>query len=532
MWRLVACICYAGVAPNVFADFSDDLLSLSLDELTNIEVTTVSRKAEPLHYATAAVFVITAEDIRRTGVRSIPEALRMAPGISVAQLDASRWAVTARGFNGQFANKLLVMIDGRTVYSPFFSGVFWDTQDVVLADIERIEVIRGPGGALWGPNAVNGIINVITRHSQDTLGNYILGGAGNEAHGFATLRYGGRLNPATTYRVFAKGFTNDGTIITDADRQGADGWRQARAGFRLDWEGSGRDSLTILADAYHSSSGNSVTEITATAPFLRRRDVDSRLRGFFVQNEWRHRFAPKTILTLRTNVEALERKSAFFELAQQTVNLDMQQTLPLGHRIDLMLGLGLRRHWLAMPVRSLTLGGKPPPIINLGSAFVQGNVHLIPDLLGMTVGTKWSNDSLSASEWQPTVRLRLTPTTRHTLWAAFSRAVHTPSVLESAGRIRVPAALDHTPAVITEFVGNDGVISERLLAYEIGYRWRLPPYFNVDFAGFFHDYAHLLNHRASRLTAIQAALAPRSLFSMNVRSVTLPMLNLAARNWP
>ncbi len=208
---------------------SGDLTELSLEELLEIEVTTVSRKAERWSEAAAAVYVITGDDLRRSGVRSIPEALRMAPGLQVAMVDANKWVVTARGFSGLFANKLLVLIDGRSVYTPLFSGVFWEAQDVVLEDVDRIEVIRGPGGALWGANAVNGIINIITKKAEETQGEFVQAGGGTEERGFGTARYGGRAGERASFRVYGKYFVRDASAgATVSDRR--DGWRVFRGG--------------------------------------------------------------------------------------------------------------------------------------------------------------------------------------------------------------------------------------------------------------------------------------------------------------
>ncbi|MCJ7829965.1 MAG: TonB-dependent receptor plug domain-containing protein [Desulfobacterales bacterium] len=217
-----------------------DLTQLSIEELMDIEITSVSKKAQKLSEAAAAVYVITQEDIRRSGVTSIPEALRMVPGVQVAHLDANKWAVTVRGFNGRFANKLLVLMDGRSLYTPLFSGVFWEMQDTLLEDIERIEVIRGPGATLWGANAVNGVINIITKKAQDTQGMLAVGGGGTEERGFGSLRYGGSIGDSGHYRIYTKYFDRDGGVDLDGNNA-SDDWNMFRAGFRSDWAFAGRD---------------------------------------------------------------------------------------------------------------------------------------------------------------------------------------------------------------------------------------------------------------------------------------------------
>src|SRR5215475_3149936 len=231
-----------------------DLTSLSLEDLMNVQVTSVSRRPQSLAETAAAVFVITQDDIRRSGVTSIPEALRMVPGVEVARIDANKWAITARGFNGRFANKLLVMIDGRSVYTPLFSGVFWDAQDTVLDDIDRIEVVRGPGASLWGANAVNGVINIVTKRARDTQGALLVAGGGTEERGFTTLRYGGKFDDDTYYRAYAKYFNRDSQeFIGGGDA--ADDWQVGRTGFRMDWEPEGPDGVTVQGDFYRGVVG-------------------------------------------------------------------------------------------------------------------------------------------------------------------------------------------------------------------------------------------------------------------------------------
>ncbi|UCF90632.1 MAG: TonB-dependent receptor plug domain-containing protein [Desulfobacterales bacterium] len=221
-------------SPETIEASGSDLTELSLEDLMDIEVTSVSKKTQKLSDAAAAVFVITQEDIRRSGVTSIPEALRMVPGLEVARINASNWAITARGFNGRFANKLLVLMDGRTVYTPFFSGVFWDVQDTLLEDIDRIEVIRGPGASLWGANAVNGVISIITKAAKDTQGGLVSAGGGTEERGFGHVRYGGSLGESAHYRVYAKYFDRDNSVDATGESVN-DEWDMLRGGFRLDW---------------------------------------------------------------------------------------------------------------------------------------------------------------------------------------------------------------------------------------------------------------------------------------------------------
>ena len=226
-----------------------ELKQLNVEDLMNVQVTSVARHPERLIEAASAIQVITQEDIRRSGATSIPEALRLADNLQVAQKNSHDWAISSRGFNTALANKLLVMIDGRTVYTPLYSGVFWDVQDYVLADIERIEVISGPGGTLWGANAVNGVINIITKSAKDTQGLYAQAGGGSRPQDFADLRYGGTLNPDTQFRIYGKYFDRGSEVLANGD-SASDSWRQGRGGFRVDSDASTIDKLTLQGDVY------------------------------------------------------------------------------------------------------------------------------------------------------------------------------------------------------------------------------------------------------------------------------------------
>ena len=244
-----------------------DFGNMSLDQLMNYPVTSPTKHEGKLSEAPAAIEVITQEDIRRSGVTSIPEALRMAPGLDVAKVDAHTWAISSRGFNDVFANKLLVLQDGRSIYTPLFSGVFWDVQDTLLEDIDRIEVIRGPGAALWGANAVNGVINIITKKASDTQGLLISGGAGSEERGFGGLRYGGKFSENLYFRVYGKYFDRDDSVFANG-ATALDAWHMGREGFRLDWEASAENLVTLQGDFYSGTANQIFTNATPTPPFI------------------------------------------------------------------------------------------------------------------------------------------------------------------------------------------------------------------------------------------------------------------------
>jgi len=285
-----------------------DLTELSLEELMNIEVTTVSKKEQTLFESPAAVYVISPEDLRRSGARNIPDALRTVPGMQVAQINANKWSVTARGFANLFSNKLLVLIDGRSVYSPLFSGVFWETQDVVLEDVKRIEVVRGPGGTLWGANAVNGIVNIITQKARDTQGGLVQVGSGTEERGFGTVRYGGRLGEQAYFRVYGKYFTRD-AFADSAGQQGADDWRVLRTGGRIDWAFSAKNMLTLQGDAYDGEIGQPLSITTSLSPpYVKTILSDIRVSGGSVLGRWERNISDRSDLALQLYYDRSARK--------------------------------------------------------------------------------------------------------------------------------------------------------------------------------------------------------------------------------
>jgi iron complex outermembrane receptor protein len=459
-----------------------DLTELSLQDLMNIEVTSASKKAEKLSETAAAVFVITQEDIRRSGVTTIPEALRMVPGVQVARLNASSWAISARGFNDQFAQKLLVLIDGRSVYTPLFSGVYWDLQDTFLDDIDRIEVIRGPGGALWGANAVNGVINIITKRAEDTQGSLLTTGMGTEEKGFAALRHGGLLGESGHYRVYAKWFDRDG---------GPDSWDTTRAGLRADWALGDRDILTAQGDWYDGDRAGRSTIPTLTPPFSETLGMESRVSGGNVLLRWERQLSDDSDLHLQLYYDRTEHGEGS-GIQRDTFDLDFQHRFPLGERHEVLWGLGYRSSADDIPgsaTFSVDPGSRHDELL---SAFVQDQIALQQDRLQLTVGSKFERNDYTGFEVQPSARLSWRPSGHETAWAAVSRAVRTPSRMEHDGRVNV-AALEMPGAGVTlvSLFANRDMESEDLLAYELGYRTQASDELFLDIAGFYNCYDDL-----------------------------------------
>lgn len=489
---LVGCCGGTGLAAGSAAagPLVTDLTKLSLQELMNIEVTSVAKTPQSLQDASAAVFVISREDIRRSGVTSIPEALRLAPGVQVARISSNAWAISARGFNGRFANKLLVLMDGRTLYNHLFSGVFWDIQDTLLEDVERIEVIRGPGAALWGANAVNGVVNIITREADATQGTLLTAGGGTEERAFVGVRQGSRLGAGTFLRLYGKAFERDGGKDASG-RQGADDWRMQRAGFRLDRQADGADAFTLQGDIYRGRIGETFVVPTLTPPFSRQFDEDTDVSGGHLLSRWRRTFSESSDLALQVYFDRALNHDAITGQARNTYDLDFQHRFAGSRRHSLLWGLGYR-YYEDDTRPGLALAFDPEDDNEyLLRAFVQDDVELIAGRLYLTVGSQFEHNDHTGFEIQPTLRARWTPRPNHTLWGAVSRAVHTPSRAEDDIRLD-QATLPTTPPTVVTLVGNHDVKAEELLAFELGYRSQLTPSFALDVATFYNRYRHLV----------------------------------------
>ena len=341
---IVAFHCLAAQAESDDRHDRHDLTGLSIEELMNVEVTSVSKKPVRLLDAAAAIHVISSDDIRRSGATSIPELLRTVPGIHVASGDSNKWAVTARGFTGRFANKLLVLMDGRSVYTPIFSGVFWEVQDTLLEDIERIEVIRGPGASVWGANAVNGVINIITKSAKDTQGGLLTGIAGTEERANLAARYGSRLGEEGYFRVFAKHLRRDEGKFA-AGTQGADDWQISRGGFRYDLrpdEIAGRDTLTLHGEAYDGTLNQTLSTPSLTTPFAILTNDAVPVNGQNLFARWERRLARDRNYSVQAYLSRAERIDPVLKVEEMEFDLEFQNRFRLGPRHDFVWGLGYR----------------------------------------------------------------------------------------------------------------------------------------------------------------------------------------------
>ncbi|MGH9501249.1 MAG: TonB-dependent receptor plug domain-containing protein [Terriglobales bacterium] len=479
--------------PSLDQDQTNPLKELSLEQLGSIEVTTASKEPEAVWQTPAAIYVITHDAIIRSGATSIPEALRLAPGVEVARIDSDKWSIGIRGFGSRLCRSVLVLIDGRTVYTTLLAGTYWEVQDTVLEDIDRIEVIRGPGGTIWGPNAVNGVINIITKNAAQTQGTLLSAGAGNVEQGFFNSRYGGTNGQNLNYRIYAKGFNRAAQYHSD-DRN-FDDWRAVQGGFRLDWARSSRDGFTLQGDLYDERAGESVVATSYTQPYSQVLDRDAVLSGGNILGRWKRTTGEDENIQLQAYYDRTNRYEPNFGDVRDTFDVDFLQRLHLPARQQISWGLGARfsRGRNLEVVSGLTF--QPNERTDrLLTAFVQDEIALVDHRLALSLGTKLLGTNFSGLELEPSVRLLYTPTSTQTLWAAFTHAVRTPADAERdfylSGFIGIAA--NGLPA-FARFNANRDFRPEQLNGYEAGYRRLLGPRLYVDVSAFYNHYSSLFS---------------------------------------
>ena len=469
-----------------------ELKDLSVEELLSLEVTTVSRQGSTVGQSPAAVFVITQDDIRRSGATTIAELLRRVPGMNVARIDGNKWAIGARGLNDRFQRFLLAQIDGRTIYSATFAGVYWDAVDYPLENIERIEVIRGPGASVWGANAVNGIVNIITKSAAHTHGALLVAGGGDEERGFGTFRYGGDANDTLDYRIHGKASARDEQFFAGGGSH--DGWTNASVGLRLDWKANDRDVVTVDAGGVRSDAARRDLRPMLAAPFVLANFEDEVSKATHVLARWSHTRDAESDWSLQIYWDSFTRIFENLEVHQRwdTYDVDFQHRLALGERNRLIWGLGYRAVESTLSNSGLDNGFILSYVPSdsrqqLAGAFLQDQIALVPDRLNLTIGSKFEHNDFTGFEYQPTVRLLWMSTTRQSVWAAVSRAVRTPSVADDELRSTL---LQSTPGVVPypQTTGNPGIESEELLAFELGYRTQATAAFSLDLASFYNEY--------------------------------------------
>ncbi len=480
------------------------------------EVTSVSRQVSTVGRSAAAIFVVTNEMIRRSGARNVPDVLRMVPGVHVARLNANTWSVSIRGFSGRFSDKLLVQIDGRTVYTPLFAGTLWDIQNVILEDVERIEVIRGPGATIWGANAVNGIINVITKQAGDTQGVLLQGGAGTEERGFANARVGGQWSQDVTYRIYGQGFDRDTGF--DAAGLDNDAWHLGQGGMRIDWKPTEKDHLTLQGDYYEGESGIRTLNPTPAAPFVASVSDSQKNVGSNLLGRWTHTIDEDSSWSVQFYYDRTARRfsETGLDFNIETIDLDTSYRFALGDRHNVIVGVGYRNITDRLTdAPFLYEFSQPRRSVDNFSYFVQDEITLLEDELYFTIGSKFSHNSYTQFEMQPTVRMLWTPDERRSIWGSVSRAVRTPSRANNDLTFYLPPP-PALPGVFPAVAGNNAFESEDLLAYEIGMRSQPVDWFSWDVAAFYNRYDNLAQMNVTGAPFVDPGPPPRVILPFGI----------------
>lgn len=476
---------------SVRATNSNDI---SLEQLININVTSVAKKETKLEQSPAAIFVVTPEDIARSGVTSIPEALRLVPGMDVAQVNSSDWAISARGFNTQFANKLLVLVDGRSIYNLGFGGALWEMQDMVLEDLDRIEVIRGPGATLWGADAVNGVININTKSAKDTQGFLVSAAGGSVQQPAVSARYGGELGSNLFFRIYGQYANQDG-FVDAAGNSEPDDHNIAHGGARLDWEPGDADRFTLQGDYFNAEFGAIAQLPSLTPPFANNFYGQNHKTGGNVVGKWTHDISDTSQFTVQSYYDRSQDMEEDIASTENVFDADFQHRFGLWGWNDIVWGAAFQHFWDDTPPNFDLTFNPPQSQDDIYSAFVQDDVTVVEDRFHLIVGSKFEHNPDTGFEVQPSGRALWTPTENQTVWGAVSRAVRTPTRVDSDSVynrvVEPPGPPFFVPALVTIF-GNPEFRSEELYAYELGYRIEPAKELSFDLAGFYNVY-HDLN---------------------------------------
>jgi len=490
LWAIVCCLSTA-ISVGWAEDFDLDLMSL--EDLMEVEVFSASKKEEPLFVAPAAVYVLTREQIQRSGATTIPDVLRGVPGVEVARIDASKWAVSVRGFNDVFADKLLVMIDGRTVYSPLFNGVIWSDNEIALQDIERIEIVRGPGGALWGANAVNGVINIITRRATDTKGVVITQSMGTETRARVSTTYGlkiGDWNSALRlhYASYDHAVRNG--------KSAADNWTTGRIGLRADRTLANGDELSVDLSTYRNESFENYRIPVLEAPFLNERSANSHTSGSYAVIGWTRTASERSTWKIKAYYDNSFRDSGELTKGElHTWDIDLLHQWQIGEGHQFVWGAGYRQHWDEYAVRDFVYFDPPSRWYSVFNIFAQDEFALLPDRLKLTAGAKVEHSSFSGISLAPSVRLAWTPNTSNTFWVAASRANRAPARgdqdLRALGTISVFETEARSDTIVTVLRGSSKFENEVARSVELGYRTQLGARWRLDMAAYRTEYEGL-----------------------------------------
>ena len=505
----------ANILAQAETSTTDNLyLEMDLSQLMQVTITSVGKKPQSLANTPAPVYVISQEDIRRSGATSIPEVLAMAPGIQVSQISGSKWSISSRGFSGFMSNKLLVLVDGRSVYSPAYSGVFWDAQNAMLEDIDRIEVIRGPGGTIWGANAVNGVINIITKKAQDTQGGLLRAGLGNQEKLQGAARYGGKIGESAFARFYAMGNDRTSNKLAGSDLDADDSWNTMQTGFRVDGTVGTRNDWTLQGDLYRNRGDQIISPYwLPTAPYVLNKHSDFDEDGGNLLGTWQHRMGSHERLSLQMYYDHSENQQDWLDLAYRTLDASLQYETRLGERNDITMGAGIRH--IEGDNTATFQSDFPSRSDEIYSLFLQDAFHLIPDRLTLTLGGKYEHNPFTGGEWQPSGKLLWAPNDRHSCWTSIARAVRTPSVLENEGRITFSSIPPPYGPGYVFTGGSEDFSSDTALAYEAGYRWQPTQRFSLDLALFYTVYDDIYTLRPKPTASDMALIFTNGLSGHN-----------------
>jgi iron complex outermembrane receptor protein len=485
-WKLVGIVLLAFPGLSARSQQTPDVTQNSIEDLMKTKISSVSKREEQVLDTPAAVCVVSREEIRSAGARNILDALRLVPGMDVNQIDASTFDVGIRGFDERFSSKMLVMIDGRSMYSPIFGGIYWDSVNLVMDDIDRIEVIRGPGGSLWGTNAVNGTVNIITRSSQATQGLLLTEKSASDAPVSLTARYGGQVGRIGTYRIFSK--YTDAFGSQDATGQWAgDAWHLLHGGFRSDLKLREQDALMLEGNIYLGTFGEPLTRPLLVDSFVEAVGGKNSVSGGSVLGRWTHIYVTGQETQLQVyftkeNRDATERPDNL-----NTVDIDVQHHFHIGSRQDVVGGAGYRFSGFYAPAtHSLTItpASQHYPLF---SGFIQDELALVPKRFSLFAGVKSEHNRFTVFDLQPSLRLNWRPNENSAVWASVSKAVKIPNILNTSMYRPESASLGEDGVDLATLVGNPKYKDEHLLAYESGYRLQLKR-ISMDTTGFVNNY--------------------------------------------
>jgi iron complex outermembrane recepter protein len=479
-------------------DLPDDLTTVGLRELLDLDlvVTSPGKREQTVAQVSSALYVLTRDEIARSGAVHVADALRLIPGVNVARVSSTQWAVSIRGFNQVYANKLLVLIDGVSVFNPFTNGVYWETLDLPLQDVERVEVIRGPGATLWGVNAVNGVINIITRNSKDTQGTLINAGGGLHQRAFTTVRHGTKLDESTTARISGR-VTSLGENELIAGGDGEDDYSIGSVDARLDTNLENGGVLTVVGRGFAEED-----QVRTQTPILQPPFVDSttfsgvgRWTGGHIGTTYQRTDESGSAVNITGSVLYLERESNLISLNNAVYEVDGSHLVPLSSRNDLMYGGSVRLFDSEVDGSYAESTDPSKRSMHRINWFVQDEIDLVEDCLKFTVGSKFEQNVSTGFEYLPSARLLWTPNSRNSVWGAVSRAVAPPSLVFED--VRFPVATipgtDQQPGTVIQVVGSRDVVSETVFAYELGYRSKVSESVSADFATFYNVYDNVLS---------------------------------------